>query len=175
MRPDAAADAGPTRLFQALVARLDEVGIDSFVKLGSGMAPEQLLVALPPDGAGRVLHLQVMFLPDMDPAVLQFFVGLPDRADDEGLDALARFLCAANVVLPVGQFGLVEDQRLVYFRHNVAVADAPLDFDLFGWTVTMAQFVVANIGPLVEAVAGGRLDLPAARRRLADALDPADA
>lgn len=159
-------------VFSSLIEPLAAAGIDSFVKLGGGAVPDQLFVAFPPDDAERIVHLQVMFLPGLEPTVLQFYAGLPYPVDGEPatLDRLARFLCAANIALPVGQFGLVEDQRSLYFRYNLAVGPPPLDFDLFGWSVTLSQFVVSQLGPLVEAVAEG-LDLLEARRRLAVALD----
>jgi hypothetical protein len=161
-------------LLHALIEPLRGAGIDSFVKLGGGLAPDQLFVALTPDNRGRVLHLQVMFLPDMEPPVLQFYVGLPYLLGDDVLDPLSRFLCAVNVTLPVGQFGLIEDQRLLYFRQNQPVVVSPLDFDVFGWSVTMVQFVVGHLGPILEAVAGG-LGLAEGRRRLAEALEGVEA
>lgn len=166
-------DAG--EVFSSLIPRLADAGIQSFVKLGGGAVPDQLFVAFPPDAAGRVVHLQVMFLPGMEPVVVQFYAALPFgmAGDPRVLDRVARFLCAANVTLPVGQFGFAEDQRLLFFRHNLVVPPPPLNFDVFGWSVTMAQFVVSHLGPLVEAVAGG-LDLVEARERLADALDDID-
>jgi hypothetical protein len=125
-----------------------------------------VFVALDPDAAGRVLHLQLLFLPGLDdPPVLQYYVGLPYPVDPDADDRLCRFLCALNVTLPLTGFAYHAPDALLFFRHNHAAAVTPLDPDIVLWTVTTVEFLVAHFGPLCEAVAAG-LSLEEAESRL---------
>ena len=163
-------DAGPRPLLESLTAALRDVDLEAFLKLGQGPVPDQIFVALDPDAGGRGLHLQLMFLPGLDdPAVLQYYVGLPYPVDPDADEALCRFLCALNVTLPVSGFGYHAPEALLFFRHTHAAAVAPLDPDVVLWTLTTVEFLVGHFGPLVEAVAAG-LPLEKAEARLADEL-----
>jgi hypothetical protein len=143
-------------LLPALASRLREVDFDAFLKLGQGPIPDQILVALDPDPDGRVLHLQLLFLPDLDdPPVLQYYVGLPYAIGPRASGDLCRFLCALNPALPVTGFEYHEASDLLFFRHTHCIGVEPLDPDVVGWTVTTIEFLVGHFGPLCEAVAGG--------------------
>ena len=151
---------------EGLAAALRDADLDAFVKLGQGPVPDQIYVALDPDGAGRVLHLQLLFLPGLDdPPVLQYYVGLPYPVDADADDRLCRFLCALNVTLPITGFAYHAADALVFFRHNHAAAVTPLDAAVVLWTVTTIEFLVGHFGPLCEAVAAG-LPLEEAEARL---------
>ena len=151
---------------EGLTAALRDADFDAFVKLGQGSIPDQIFVALDPDAAGRVLHLQLLFLPGLDdPPVLQYYVGLPYAVDPDADDRLCRFLCALNVTLPITGFAYHAPDALVFFRHNHAAAVKPLAPAVVLWTVTTIEFLVARFGPLCEAVAAG-LSLEEAEARL---------
>jgi hypothetical protein len=144
------------QLLPSLASRLREVEFDAFVKLGQGPIPDQILVALDPDGEGRVLHLQLLFLPELDdPPVLQYYVGLPYAIGPAVSGDLCRFLCAVNPSLPVTGFEYHEASSLLFFRHTHCVGVEPLDPDVVAWTVTTIEFLVGHFGPLCEEVAGG--------------------
>ena len=99
---------------------LSSLGHEVTFVTGQGHQPDRLLVEL--EGGGqRGLHAQLMFLPDMDdPQVLQMYVGLPAPVEPSGYDRLCRFLAAVNGPLPIGAFGLLEAERIVYYRLNRA-------------------------------------------------------
>ncbi len=151
----------------AVLARLALLLADDFevaLEPAQGSTPAQLALELEPDARGRVLRLQVMFLPDLDdPAVIQLSVGLPYAFDPDEVGPLCRFLCRLNTVLPIGQFGLFEEEGLLYFRANLPFGPGQLDLDLVGWSMSTVEYLVGTLGPLVEQVAAG-LDLEEARR-----------
>src|SRR5437868_9442094 len=75
-RPDM--DDPVRRLLEGLVSSLRDAEFDAFLKLGQGRVPDQVFVAFDTDPSGRVLHLQLLFVPGLDdPPVLQYYVGLP--------------------------------------------------------------------------------------------------
>lgn len=137
---------------------------------GQGHQPDQLLVAL--GGVDqRGLHAQLMFLPKMDdPQVLQIYVGLPAPIEPSGYDRLCRFLAVANGPLPIGAFGLLEAERVVYYRFNEPIADGGPGPELLSWELSLIDLVVSRVGPLVEDVALG-MDLEEGRSRLLGLID----
>ncbi|MCU1489953.1 MAG: hypothetical protein JWM85_1358 [Acidimicrobiaceae bacterium] len=155
---------------EAIAERLRDAEFDAQVHLGQGTLPDRLMVALEPDSEGRILHLQVMYLEANDPAVLQYYVGLPKPVEPEATLEVCRFLNTVNAPLPIGAFGLLEPERTLYFRHNVPVSTDPFDLDLLGWTITMVDYLIGHLSSLLEQVGSG-LDYLTARARLLGLLE----
>jgi hypothetical protein len=144
---------------------LSALGHDVTFVVGQGHQPDQLLVALGADEQ-RGLHAQLMFLPGMDdPQVLQMYVGLPVPVEPSGYDRLCRFLIAVNGPLPIGAFGLLEAERIVYYRLNEPISDSDLDPTLLSWELSLIGLIVSRVGALVEDVALG-MELEEGRSRL---------
>ncbi len=149
---------------------LSSLGQEVTFVAGQGHQPDHLLVAL--RGAGqRGLHAQLMFLPQMDdPQVLQMYVGLPAPVEPSGYDRLCRFLAAVNGPLPIGAFGLLEAERIVYYRLNEPIGDDGLEPSLLSWELSLIDLIVSRVGPLVEDVALG-MELEEGRARFLAMLD----
>lgn len=138
--------------------------------VGQGHQPDHLLVALEGEGH-RGLHAQLMFLPGMDdPQVLQMYVGMPAPVESSGYDRLCRFLAAVNGPLPIGAFGLLEAERIIYYRLNEPVGDGGLEPAVLAWELSLIDLIVSRVGPLVEDVALG-MELEEGRSRLQGMLE----
>lgn len=162
--------SGDAALLTALGERLGTMGLKCEVRPGEGVDPVQLLVTLSPNDRGESLQLQLWFLGDLsDPSVLQYYVGLPTRARVGATANLTRFLNSSNASLPIGGFGLHEDQGILFYRVTVPVVVDPLDVHLVNWTVKMIDYIVHSLGGLIEQLAMG-LDYDLARRLLEETL-----
>jgi hypothetical protein len=157
-------------LLQALAERLVSLGLEATVQEGDEETPGQLFVRLSNNEHGEALQLQMLFLGDLsDPSVLQYYVGLPTRARVGSTATVTRFLNAANASLPIGAFGMLEDEGVLFYRANVPVVVDPLDVHLVNWTVKMIDYVVGSLGGLIEQLAMG-LEYDLARRLLEETL-----
>ncbi len=161
---------GDAALLTALSERLNALDLDSTVQPGDGVVPDQLFVRLSSNEHGESLQLQMLFLGDLtDPSVLQYYVGLPNRARVGSTATVTRFLNSANAALPIGSFGMVEEDGILFFRVNVPVVVDPLDVHLVNWTVKMIDYIVNSLGSLIEQLAMG-LEYDVARRLLDETL-----
>ena len=161
-------------LTQELAGALATAGFDAFVKLGQGPVPDQVFVSLEPDAEDRLLHAQLMFLPDLTtPAVLQYFVGLPYEVAKRAPATVARTLCRINVALPIAGFEYHEDAAMLFFRHNHAVSVTPLSPDVVVWALTLIEVAVTQFGPIIEAAAHGA-PLPDVEARFQDLIADVD-
>jgi hypothetical protein len=149
---------------------LSALGHEVTFVAGQGHQPDQLLVALGSVDQ-RGVHAQLMLLPGMDdPQVLQMYVGLPVPVEPVSYDRLCRFLAAVNGPLPIGAFGLLEAERIVYYRLNEPIGDDGLEPTLLSWELSLIDLIVSRVGPLVEDVALG-MELDEGRARLLGLLD----
>jgi hypothetical protein len=149
---------------------LSSLGHEVTFVVGQGHQPDHLLVALA-GAEQRGLHVQLMFLPGMDdPIVLQMYVGLPAPVEPSAYDRLCRFLVAVNGPLPIGGFGLLEAERIVYYRLNEPIGDDGLEPTLLSWELSLIELIVSRVGPLVQDVALG-MELDEGRARLVALLD----
>ncbi len=160
---------GDGGLLGALGQRLVALGLDCEVIEGTDATPE-LAVRLSSNEHGQSLELQMRFLGDLtDPSVLQYSVRLPTRARVGSTANLTRFLNGANASLPIGSFGVIEDDGILFFRANIPVVVDPLDVHLVHWTVKMIDYIVGSLGTLIEQLAMG-LEYDLARRLLDETL-----
>jgi hypothetical protein len=162
---DDGGSGGAQQIFADVARAMADAGWDAFVKLGQGPVPDQLFVALEPDGRGRVLHLQVMLLQLGDLPALQYFVGLPYKVTSTEATALCRFLCALNPDLPIAGFEFSEAQGMLFFNHKHCITLESFRLDVLAWNTTMIDFLIRRFGPVIEAVASG-LGYAEGRRQL---------
>ena len=156
----------PPSLEQALPALARAYAVQLIPPDGDVEAP-QLFADLGPDKKGRPRRLELMFLPreDADELVaLQFFVLLPFGPEPAHVADLGRFLSAVNVKLPLGHFGMAEEQGWVYFRSVSLCPLGPLDPGVTLQTARVCAFVVGELSGLIESVADGTSTLESARR-----------
>jgi hypothetical protein len=161
---------GDVALLTALAERLGDLGFECTVQPAADSVPDQLFVRLSPNEHGEPLQLQMLFLGELsDPSVLQYYVGLPTRARVGATANVTRFLNSANASLPIGAFGMLEEDGILYYRVNVPVIVDPLDVHLVNWTVKMIDYIVGSLGGLIEQLAMG-LEYELARRLLLETL-----
>jgi hypothetical protein len=143
-------------LLREVQQALDAAGIETSIKSGGDVAPDQLYVAIAGETPDAPRSLQLMFLPGMEEVpVLQQFVSLGIAPSKDALARVGEFLLAANVFAPLGGFGFVRGDNLLYFRYNAATSVDPLDLDELSWTMAMVTYLVSHIAPLIERVATG--------------------
>jgi hypothetical protein len=51
-------------------------------------------------------------------SILQCFVTLSDQIHEENRTRLEQLIVKLNAKLPIGSFGLLDNPRLVFFKHN---------------------------------------------------------
>lgn len=124
----------------------------------------QLVLLLGEDERGREVFMQVMFISDANPDMpaqgdgvdlMQFYAHLPFEVSAGAYPDLTRFLLAVNNWLPIAGFGLLEEQRAVYFRHVAMCPDRLIDDRVVLATVDLADLAIAQYGALIEDVATG--------------------
>ena len=126
---------------------LSSLGQEVTFVAGQGHQPDHLLVARvlgsrPVPG----LHAQLMFLPQMDdPQVLQMYVGCRLRSSLPATTGVP-LLAAVNGPLPIGAFGLLEAERIVYYRLNEPIGDDGLE-PTFSWELSLIDLIVSRGGP----------------------------
>lgn len=161
---------GDAALFAILAERLGNLGFDCTLQPSDGEVSDHLLLHLAPNEHGLSLQMQMRFLGDLsDPSVLQYYVRLPTRARVGAVANLTRFLNSANASIPIGAFGMSEDEGILYYRVNVPVIVDPLDVHLVSWTVKMIDYIVGSLGGLIEQLAMG-VEYEFARRLLDETL-----
>jgi hypothetical protein len=120
----------------------------------------ELLVELTPDRRGRPRQLELAFVPRAgadDPYFLQLLIGLPFELVPTRAAEVAHLLARVNARLPLVGFGMVEAERLLYFRATLPVApDRSLDARVVFETAIVAYFLVERLAEVVEAVVEGR-------------------
>lgn len=139
-----------------LAGEFREGGITVTVVPADGESPAQMILPLSSTVPDRHLRIHTYFLPDIDdPPIAQYFVALPYVVEPDGLDGLARFVCAVNASLPLTGFEIAVADLAVAFRHTHAVGIRPLDPGVIAWSLTMIRSAIEQFGDLVEAVASG--------------------
>lgn len=78
--------------------------------------------------ANRVWRLELSFLPGLEDelegvSILQCFVPLADQLLDERQSALNHLIVMLNAKLPIGSFGVIDNPRTLFFKHNAMLAD----------------------------------------------------
>lgn len=139
--------------------------------LGEKLPEGHLLVYLGQDDRGRDFYMQLLFLQDLQRAVegddsrppeqepeldyLQFYTALPLEVQQDAFPDLARLILRLNWGIPLGGFGLNEDERSIYLREVMLCRDGKADPGMVVETVedmldSLQEYVV-----VLEEVASG--------------------
>lgn len=133
---------------------------------GEGGA-SQLFVALEPDARDRPRVLELVFMPERELHYLQYFAVLPLAVEPSRAGDLARTILMVNAQLPIGGYGLKEEDGFAYFRVVVPCPPEPLNPEREHVTVSMIDYILRQTSGVLELVAGGEGTLDDARRSLA--------
>ena len=71
----------------------------------------------------RVWWLELSFLAGLeneldDVSILQCYVALSEHTSEENRSSLERLIVKLNANLPIGGFGLLDNPRVLFFKHN---------------------------------------------------------
>jgi hypothetical protein len=99
--------------------------------------------------ANRVWWLELSFLAGLedeldDVSILQCYVALSERTAGENTSSLERLIVKLNAKLPIGGFGLLDNPRVLFFKHNAML---PNDNQVAGFQIV--HELVAMIGYLI--------------------------
>lgn len=111
----------------------------------------------------RVWQLELSYLPGLEKeldnvSILQCFVALSNGSPDEHRDLLSQFIVKVNVKLPIGCFGLLDNPRMLFFKHNAML---PNDNHAGAWQVVrelvpMTAYLITNFSESLIQVATGQ-------------------
>ena len=107
-------------------------------------------------------RLELSFLPGLeaeldDVSILQSFVALCEHTAEENTAALERLIVKLNANLPIGAFGLLDNPRVVFFKHNAMLPnDSPVaSLQIVHELVAMTTFLIDVFSePLVKMATG---------------------
>jgi len=71
----------------------------------------------------RVFMLELSYLPGLeddldDVSILQCYVSLSEHTSEDNRAGLERLIVKLNAKLPIGGFGLLDNPRVLFFKHN---------------------------------------------------------
>lgn len=97
----------------------------------------------------RVWWLELSYLPgledDLDAvSILQCFLSLSEHTSEDNRSGLERLIGKVNAKLPIGGFGLLDNPRVLFFKHN-----AMLPNDNHDASLQIVHELVAMIGYLI--------------------------
>lgn len=152
--------------FSDVAKRLEEIQIVSQInKPDPAHDLVQLYVFLLADKQERGFIMQMDFLDDTAKAaglvddddtlsVLQFFTAFPFVVEPQAVEETGMLLLKLNRAIPVGAFGLSEEDRSLYFRYCLESTRPEVpDPALVAETVTMMAYFVSLTASAIEAVA----------------------
>lgn len=154
---------------EALVGPLEELEYFSELqRAGDDGAYERLHISLNPDELhpDRIHSLEVFFLNDVaeafgdeeeeeDAVIAQFMLLLPVKFPLESYLHVMRYCNLVNRLLPVGAFGLSEQDGAVYLRHCLATESRNIPPDLMIEVVRALEYACRQYGPHFESVGSG--------------------
>jgi len=110
----------------------------------------------------RVWTLELSYLPGLedelnDVSILQCYVALSDQTSEENRAGLERLILKINAKLAIGSFGLLENPRLLFFKHNAMLPnDDPAASDrIVHELVPMTSYLIGTFSdPLIKIATG---------------------
>lgn len=141
---------------------------------------ERLFVSLGQDDKSRDFTLQIHFINDVtnalgvdddpeDAFILQFFLLLPYTIAKNQINEVSRVILTLNRILPVGSFGLSEDDGLAYFQYNLTCAERTVDEKVLKEVVSIIGFFSSEFSVRIEQAAEGKITRDALIQELAQA------
>ncbi len=133
---------------------------------------ERLFIGLGQDSQSRDLTLQIHFINDItnalgvdddaaDAYILQFFLLLPFTLNKTYMSEIARVVLTLNRILPIGAFGISEDDGMAYFQYNLICAEHKVDDKVLVEAVSIIGFFVSEFAPRIDQVSEGKISYEA--------------
>lgn len=165
------------RTLQQLETALQEAGYTTrYLPVDDDNRLEQLNVRLMEDAQGRAYYVELAFasaarramqasgeLPagqgDEPVDYLQFYVTLPFEVRPDRMGDAAQLVAYLNVQVPLVGFGLSHDQGRIFFRYMMLTKAQDAHPRLVTEAVDVIEFLIAEFGDALEAVASGSASL----------------
>jgi hypothetical protein len=145
------------------------------LKADGGLAYDALLVRIETfEEVNRVWSLEISFLPGLEDelesvSLLQCYVALSDQITEEFTPSLARLIVMLNANLPIGGFGLLDNPRVLFFKHNAMLPDDNLEAGclILHELVPLITYLITGFSGSLLGVATGRQSVEEAKASLA--------
>ena len=106
--------------------------------------------------------LELSYLPGLedeldDVSILQCYIALSEHTAEENRASLDRLIVKLNAKLPIGSFGLLDDPRVLFFKHNAMLPNDNhvAGFQIVHELVAMTAYLIGIFsGPLVQIATG---------------------
>lgn len=103
--------------------------------------------------------LELSYLPGLedeldDVSILQCYVALSEHTVEAGLE---RLIVKVNAKLPIGGFGLLDDPKVLFFKHNAMLSndDHVAGVQIVHELVAMTDYLIGTFsGPLIKIATG---------------------
>jgi hypothetical protein len=110
----------------------------------------------------QVWQLNVSFLPGLeddldDVSILQCYVALSEYIVEENRAGLERLIVKVNAKLPIVGFGLLENPRVLFFKHNAMLPNdnGVARFQIVHELVAMTGYLIGTFSdPLIKIATG---------------------
>ncbi|CDM92447.1 MAG: hypothetical protein P5702_13815 [Limnospira sp. PMC 1291.21] len=119
---------------------------------------DRLLVLLSEE---KQLLAELLFIPVEEEVenvhLLQFYVGLPGGVVAEAMSELRAFILRLNTTMPIGSFGIQEQQELLYFRYVLVIPqeEKPSAEIAIIQSMWLVFYLVESFADTIQAVAKG--------------------
>ncbi|GAB4276756.1 MAG TPA: hypothetical protein DIU37_02630 [Opitutae bacterium] len=90
-----------------------------------------------------------------DAYLLQFFLVFPYLIEASKKAEVARAMLAINRILPIGAFGMSEQEGTPYYQYNLACADRSVDGTVLLEILSIMGFFTSEFSPKFEAISEG--------------------
>ena len=87
---------------------------------------------------------------------VQFTVILPQRVEESALNKLARYILTVNSNLDMACFGLLEKERVMFYRYVYLTPQPSMNGNILIAIVGSIQFMVETFFPLLVDVSTGK-------------------
>jgi hypothetical protein len=139
---------------------------------------ELLFVGVGEDAKKRGYTMQIHYVNDVanavgghdtpdDAYILQFFLVFPFLIKREHRADVSRAILAINRILPVGAFGLSEQEGTPYYQYNLASSARLRDKKVLLEIMSIMGFFTSEFSPKFEAIGDGQITCDALFAELA--------
>jgi len=110
----------------------------------------------------RVWWLELSYLPGLeddldDVSILQCYVALSEHTSEDNRAGLERLIVKLNAKLPIGGFGLLDNPKVLFFKHNAMLANdnQVASFRIVRELVAMTSYLISVFSePLIKTATG---------------------
>ncbi len=110
----------------------------------------------------RIWSLEISFLPGLendldDVSILQCFVALSNQLFEDHRPSLNHLLVTINGKLPIGGFGVADNPKMLFFKHNAMLPNDndAASYKIFRELIPMTTYLITTFSEALIQVATG--------------------